>query len=91
MSLVLIAALIGGILGYLLYKRNPEGTERKTKLGLTIWKLLWIPVYILILYSLIISGDIVGILSAMIITTLIVIFFLVFRPDQDIKQYRNQI
>lgn len=91
MNLVLIAALAGALIGYYIYKRNPEGTERKTKIGLAIWKLIWIPVYLLIMYSLVQSGDLVGVASAFIVTGILVVLFFVFRPDKDIQQYRNQI
>lgn len=91
MNLILIAAVLGGLLAYYIYHSAPSKTEKTTKIGVNIWRLLWIPVYMLIMYSVIQSGGMIGFGAAFLATLLLVILILVFQPHKNIKQYRSQI
>jgi len=90
-SAIFILVVIGGLgVAYVLYMLNQDSVESNTQNIVLLYRLLWIPALLLFMYSVFQYGGIAG-YSLMFITAFVFgILFLVYRPDQDVKQLRRQ-
>lgn len=90
-SAILLLVLVGGLaVAYLIYSVREESVESTTRNVVMLYRLLWVLGFAFIMYSLLQYGGLAG-YSLMFLTTVVFgILFLVYRPDQDVKQIRRQ-
>lgn len=90
MILITIIAVLGILTGFQIYRTRREKAEKGFTLGWIIWRASFIPIYLLIVYSLLQSGGIVSIIFVFLLSVLLALYLLVFRPWEDIRDYRQQ-
>ena len=91
MSILLVAAAVAGAaIGGCLILRRPDETKTAATGLYWVWRLAFIPLYAIVLYTIITRGGTVAIITAFIVTLAAVVYFALFRPDKKIKNFRRQ-